>query len=335
MNINIDFEKNPQILNNFLDYLIGIKNYSMNTIRSYNTSLNMFFTFLKYYRDIPIKIQDFNYFILASVKEYEIIAFLISLNNTRENMPRTRQLRLCAIRRFYKWLFSTYPAGYSKVNPTADIENLGEIRRIPKYLSLDNARKIQTIFNISNSHNYIRDNAILTTFLSTGVRVGELVNIKLIDINFNTNTIHIIKGKGNKERTVYFSSYCKKVLLTYINQKVRKSKTIDINSYLFTYKDNKKLSVEAVKYICKKAYKLLGVEDYGYTTHTLRHTAATMIYMYSSKDLLIVKKFLGHERLSTTAVYAHTCNERVKQAVDANPLNNIDMQNGKSEKVAG
>lgn len=318
-----NFEKNPKILKDFLNYLYGIKNYSLNTIRNYNISLLMFFDFLKVYRDIPVKVEEFNYFILSSVKEYEIIAFLVFLNNIRENEPRTRQSRLCAIRRFYKWLFETYPIGDFKVNPAMNIENLGRIVRVPKYLSLENAKKIQKIFNISNSRNPIRDNAILTTFLSTGMRVGELTRIRLSDINFNNNTIMVLNDKTHKDRTVYFSNSCKKVLQEYIHLKTRKLEVVNINDYLFSHSGNKKLSCDAIRFICKKAYNLLGLKDYGYTTHTLRHTAATMMYMYSGQDLLLVKKFLGHARLSSTEIYAHTSSERVRNAVNANPLNKI------------
>ena len=80
--------------------------------------------------------------------------------------------------------------------------------------------------------------------------------------------------------------------------------------------------------MCEKAYKLMGLEDYGYTTHTLRHTSATLIYK-KTKDLLILKEFLGHNSLSATEIYLHTANDKIKDAVDKNPLNELVFKNKK------
>ncbi len=317
--MNVNYNENPKILNNFLYYLEGIRGYTKETIKAYNSDILQFCNFIKDFLAIEISIKEFNIFTFLQVKKSDVIAFLVYLNFNRNNHPNTRQRKLCAIRRFYKWILSTNP-GINNENPTKEIPNIEKIIRIPKYLTLENAKKIQEIFTLRNSRFPSRDNCIITLFLNTGVRVGELININLKDINFNNNSIQIF-GKGNKERIVYFSNNCKIKLQNYIKIRNKGKSIIDLNEPLFISRFNTRLGIDGVENICSKAYKLLGLEDYGYTTHTLRHTAATMIYMYVSQDLLLLKSFLGHANLSTTEIYTHVYNKNIKEAVDKNPLN--------------
>lgn len=323
--MKLDLNKNPKILNDFLNYLIGIENRSFNTIKAYNSDLNQFFYFIKEYHNIDVSIKDFNIFILLQVTKSDIIAFLVHLNFNKNNNPYTRQRKLSAIRTFFKWLLSIYPGGYERENPTKYIPNIEKVIRIPRHLSLDQAKKIQTIFTIKNSKFPSRNNAIISLFLNTGIRVSELININLSDINLNNNTIKIY-GKGNKERIVYFSNSCKQILLEYINYRNRHGKIIDLNSPLFMNCRNKRIGIDGIEDVCKKAYKLMGLDYCGYTTHTLRHTAATLIYIYVTQDILVIKEFLGHATILSTEIYTHTYNEKLKEAVNKHPLNNFFIE---------
>ena len=316
-------KENPKILNDFLNYLLVFKNYSLDTIKGYNIDLIMFFKFLIKYLNLEIEIKDINVFLLVSVKESDIIAFLIYLNNSRNNCFRTRQRKVSAIKTFYKWLFGYYPSLYNRVNPTMDIPHIEVTDRLPKCMHLEDAKKLQHIFNITNSRNAIRDNTIITLFLNCGLRLSELVSIDIKDINFNKKTINII-GKGNKERTIYLNSRALKAIKLYLNTK----KIVDLNDPLFLDNRNKRMTTFNIEKICKKAYRIAGLEDYGYTVHSLRHTAAAYLYK-SSKDILVVKEFLGHARLDTTEIYIHLDNDDVRNAVNSNPLNNY-----KTEKIA-
>ena len=103
------YEKNPQILNNFLNYLLGIKNYSLKTIKAYNSSLYVFFEFIISYMHLKINVKNINSLILLQVNESHIIAFLVYCNFTRNNTPNTRKSKLAAIRKFYKWFLTTIP----------------------------------------------------------------------------------------------------------------------------------------------------------------------------------------------------------------------------------
>lgn len=191
--MTLDFSKNPGILNSFLNYLLGVENYSVNTIKAYNRDLMQFFSFIKEYKDIPVKVKEFTIFILLQVKKSDIIAFLVYLNFNRNNSPYTRQRKLTAIRSFYNWLLSTYPAGYSKENPTNEIPNIEKIIRIPRHLTLTQSKEIQEVFTLENSKFPARNNAIISLFLNTGMRASELINMNLKDINFENRSIKIIR----------------------------------------------------------------------------------------------------------------------------------------------
>ena len=210
-----------------------------------------------------------------------------------------------------------------KENPMLSLPGIQQQIRLPKYLNLKDAYKIQNIFNISNSRFYIRDNLIITLFLQTGMRLSELVNININNINFDKKSITII-GKNNKERIIYLNDLCMKKLKEYINLRKNKTKIININEALFLNKNGQRLQQHGVEYICKKAFKLAGLEEYNYTTHSLRHTVATQLYI-NDIDLLVIKEILGHSSITTTEIYTHVHNLKVKEAVEKNPLSNFGL----------
>lgn len=309
--------KNPSILNDFIDYSYNSRNLSIRTIESYTNDLNIFLKFMVIYKELKIKFEDISTFELLNVTCNDVIAFLVYSNYYRTNCATTRQRRLSAIRTFYNWLLKTN-LQIQKENPTNTIPNIEKCLQLPKHLTLNQAKKIQTIFNIKNSRNPTRNNTIITLFLSTGMRASELISININDINFNNNSI-TIKGKRNRQRKVYFSNYCKKQLNKYLDIRERERKIIDKDA-LFINSQHKRIGIDAVEDICSKAYRLMGLEMYGYTTHTLRHTAATIMYK-ENQDILLIKEFLGHQSITSTYIYTHIYNSEVKQAVDNNPLN--------------
>lgn len=322
MSLKISNQGEPKLLFDFLEYLNIVKSYSKKTIEAYSMDLMLFFDFYKTYQKLNVQVKDFNIFILSKVKTSDIIAFIVYSNYNRDNNPYTRERKLIAIRRFFTWLKYLYP-NIIKVNPAKGINKITKVERLPKYLSLENAKKIQNIFNVSNCNYPIRNNTIISLFLSTGMRLSELININIIDIDFKNSSI-TVKGKGNKERTVYLNKLCKNNLLNYINYRKRKTNKLDITSPLFINNKGERLGTDGIEYICKKAYKLAGLEEYGYNIHTLRHTAATLIYRYVSQDILILKEFLGHKYIKSTEIYTHVYSKQLVDAVNKNPLNNID-----------
>lgn len=317
----IDFNQNPVVLNDFINYLENMRNFSAQTIKGYELDLKLFFNFILKYKDIKIKFNEITIFIIYKIKQDDIIAFLVYQNYYKNNCSSTRQRKLAAIKAFFKWLYIENP-GLQIENPTDNLPHIQSIIRLPKYLTLDEAKQIQNIFNKRNCKYYIRNNAIITLFLSTGIRLSELLKIKYIDINFNNNSINVV-CKGNKERIVYFSNYCKEKLLAYLNVR---SKLANDNEYFFLSNQGKRLSKSSVENICKKAYQIMGLEQKHYTVHTLRHTAATIYFEFNNRDILLLKDILGHSTILSTEIYTHTYNNLVKDAVNKNPLNDFNLK---------
>lgn len=306
---------NPKILNDFLLYLV-LMNYSKETIESYNIDLLLFFKFLIYYLDLKIRLKDINVLVLASVKRYDIIAFFIYLNYERNNCFKTRQRKLASIKSFYNWLFRNYP-GFDNINPTEAFPYVEVTQRLPKYLKLNDALKIQSIFNNSNCRFPQRNNLIISLFLLTGMRLSELININIYNIDFNNKTIRII-GKGNKERIFYLTDKCIKEIENYLQTR----NVVNTTQALICNSKGERLTKKTVERICEKAFALANLTKYKYTTHTLRHTAATYIYK-ETKDILLLKEILGHESIKSTVIYTHLENEVLREAVNNHPLNNF------------
>lgn len=315
-------KETPKILKNFLNYLIIDKNYSIETAKTYSVNLILFFKFIIQYLNLDIKLKDINIFILASIKESDIISYLVYLNYIKNNSPATRNRNLAAIKSFFKYLYIYYPSLKNKLNPAKNIKAAEPIIRMPKYLKLEDAQRLQHIFNETNSKNALRDNAIIILFLNCGLRLSELININIKDINFSERTINII-GKTNKERIIYLNSAVIKSINEYLA-----NKKLNDSDPLFKSNREKRMSKKNVEEICKRAFKLAGLEEYGYTVHSLRHTAATYLYK-EVKDILIIKNFLGHNSIQATEIYTHINNDEIKKAVDSNPLNKLQVSTRK------
>lgn len=309
-------ETNIPILNNFLYYMLCVKNCSINTVKNYSQTLQIFFDFIIEYLDWNIKPKDLTVFLLGNIEESTIIEYLIYLNHYRNNSSNTRKKALSAVRGFYKWLFMKYPYTLkNKINPTIDLPVINNVRRLPKYIKLEDAMKLQHIFNSTNSRFYIRNNTIITLFLNAGLRASELININISDIDFSNKQVRII-GKGNKERIVILNNKCMTSITKYL--KTRN----DTEKPLFITANSKRFTLMGIEEVCQKAYKLAGLNNCKYSAHILRHTSATYLYK-SSQDIFVVKEFLGHSSIEATEIYTHIMSKTLKDAVNKNPLNNI------------
>lgn len=318
-------EEKPLVLKEFLSYLLVIRGYSINTIKSYESDLLNFFSFIKEYLEIAISIKDFNVFILSMVTEKDILAFLVYLNYSKDNTVVTRKRKVSAIRSFYKWLFNTYDIGANIENPTKNIPPITSNIKFPKYLNLEQAKKMINIFTLENSQMPLRNNTIITLFLNCGLRASELINLNESNINLKDKYIKVY-GKRKKERIVFMNDATVKQLRKYLRAKNNNSNIKLLNEPLFINHQHKRIGIDGIEDICKKAYKLAGLDGLGYTTHTLRHTVAMLLYRYSKADILIIKELLGHESIKTTQIYTHMYNERVQEAYNKNPLNNFNKK---------
>lgn len=160
-----------------------------------------------------------------------------------------------------------------------------------------------------------RDYAIITLFLNCGLRLSELVNIDINKIKEDTLTVI---GKGNKERTVYLNDACIRAIENYM--RVRPNDSAIDKEALFLSSRNTRINKRTVELMVKKYLKNASIVDGKYTPHKLRHTAATLMYKYGNVDIRALQQILGHESVSTTQIYTHIDDEKLRQAVQSNPL---------------
>ena len=164
-------------------------------------------------------------------------------------------------------------------NPAQNLETPKQDKRIPKYLSLDDSKKLLEIAMSDDDRNKERDYAIITLFLNCGMRLSELVGINISDINFKDEKLNVI-GKGNKERTIYLNKACINAINSYMKVRPRDAVKTDSRDALFLSERRERISNRTVQYIVKQELKKAGLDTNKYSVHKLRHTAATLMYKY-------------------------------------------------------
>ena len=191
---------------------------------------------------------------------------------------------------------------------------------LPKYLTLEDSKKLLEVTCNDDNRNAKRDFAIITLFLNCGMRLSELIGINIKDIHFDDAKMTVI-GKGNKERTIYLNKACMNAIKDYLE--VRPKEGVDYKSKdaLFLSERRERISRRSVQYIVEKELKKAGLDTTKYSVHKLRHTAATLMYQYGEVDIRALQELLGHASISTTEIYTHVANEQVRDAVERNPLN--------------
>ena len=281
---------------NFLDYLSVELNYSPNTIKSYESELLKFNEYLEMEELDYLKINKDN------VRSY--LKYLDNLKYKNSSIGRN----ISALRSFYRFLVIKERIGK---NIFASIRNPKIERKLPNFLSeLD----MERILEFSTNENYkpniytSRDLLIIELLYDTGCRVDELVNIKLKDVNQTEKSIKVL-GKGAKERIVFYGEYGREYLENYlIDREVllngRKSE------YLFVSLERDQLTTRRIAQIIEDILKIVGIKN-KVTPHTLRHTFATHL-LNNNADLRSVQELLGHSSLSTTQIYTHVSNERLR-----------------------
>lgn len=323
----------PLILTDYLNYLKSIKGLSESTIKEYAYDLDSFIEFQlirKFYNNDheffvenfdPIKINNYadeNFFEKLNIQDF--YAYLSYLDNHKNDTATTRSRKISAIKSFYKYMYSEIEI--IDTNVAAKLTNPKISQRQPVYLTLSETEKLlETISKESNDFLRARDMAIVFTFLTTGMRLSELVSIDLSDVN--KDSFKII-GKGNKERTVYLTSNCQELINNYIIKRSEYLKDDSINA-LFVSTRKKRISNRAVQSTIDKYLEKAGFDTKIYSTHKLRHTAATLMYKYGNVDIRALKDILGHASVSTTQIYTHLDDEDLKDAVNKNPLSGLEF----------
>lgn len=279
-------------LEKFIDYLSYQKKYSENTTKNYEIDI---LEFLEYCNKEHISKEKINY---NDVKKY-----LVSLYDKKYSKS-TVSRKISSLRSFYKYL---YINNIIDKNPFLFVSLPKKEKKLPRFVNYEDLNTIFSIPNINNDYG-LRDRLILELLYGTGIRVSELCDIKISDIEFSNKTIRVV-GKGNKERIVCYGDYCKEILNKYLNirSKLLKNKRHD---YLLVNKNGGKIIVRSVQLLIDKIIKLAAIKK-NITPHTLRHTFATHL-LNEGCDILTVKELLGHSSLDTTQIYTHVSNERLR-----------------------
>ena len=321
-------ENNPEYLNSFLDYSITILNKSPNSVKEYNYDLSNFLKFMMIrfkltnetiYGEIDITLFTENY--LKKITLDDIHAYVSHLAINNRSKATTRARKISTIRIFFKYL--TLKANILEVNPAQNLETPKLEKRMPKYLSLEESKKLLNAADNQDNRNYKRDYAITTLFLNCGMRLSELVGININDIDFSECKMTVI-GKGNKERTVYLNKSCMIALNDYLSsrppQNLIKRDSKNSDKALFLSEQKQRISNRTVQAIISKELQAAGLDTKNLSVHKLRHTAATLMYQYGNVDIRALQELLGHESISTTEIYTHVNNVQVRNAVESNPL---------------
>ena len=277
-------------LENYLKYLEYQKNYSKHTIESYNQDI---IEYLEYLEEHNIKLLKINY---DQIREY-----LKYLSN-KKDINSTISRKISAMRGFYKYLQNN-----NKIenNPFSLINLPKKEKKLPRFFFYN---ELEELFNTPKLHTPLgqRDRLILEMLYATGVRVSELVNIKISDIS-KDNTIKIL-GKGNKERIVRFGEYCSEILNMYLNDGHYKLNSS--SPYLFLNNNGGPLTDRGVRYLLDKIISKTTIEK-KISPHMIRHSFATHL-LNEGCDILTVQELLGHESLTATSIYTHITNDRLK-----------------------
>ena len=282
--INDDVEK-------YLEYLSFQKGYSSNTVISYRRDI---YKFLEYMEKENASFNDVDSILIRN--------FL--LEETLDGISkRSSQRRLVALRRFYEWMLKEKKV---KFNPFKIISSPKLDKTLPDFLHQEEIDELFVNNEKRTDFLALRDHALLELLYASGLRVSEIVNLTLDQVESQTRIIKVT-GKGNKERMVPYSVECKKILDKYINECrkeiVEKNKLENDPKALFLNARGEKLTTRGIEYILKSIEKKIGME-LDLHPHKMRHSFATHL-LDEGVDLRVIQEILGHESLETTQVYTH------------------------------
>ncbi len=285
-------EKFTRYLENFRLYLLAERGLAKNSVEAYIRDIIQFFEFTD--KD-PVKTET-----------VDISRFLYSLKKSKLR-PRSIARKLSSIRVFYKFLFSE---GYIDHDPSELIETPSIPVYIPVVLEVYEVEKIIDAVDTSEPIG-LRDLACIETLYGCGLRISELLSLRMEDVFLEDGFIRVI-GKGGKERLVPLGGKAKKAILDYL-EKGRPFFEKTKNPLLFLSKRGKKISRMGFWKRLRKYVDMAGIKKH-VTPHTFRHSFATHL-LEGGADLRAVQLMLGHSDISTTQIYTHVSREYLKEIV--------------------
>lgn len=282
------------MLKDFENYLKNVRKYSLNTINSYISDINIFLEYLH--------IQKLNY---KDVNHEVIRSYLKYLDEKKYKNSSINRI-LSSLNDYYNYLTK---CKVTKYNYFEDINRPRKEKRLPNFINYSEYMSLlATVEKEENEFLKARNLLLLEILFDTGLRVSEVVNIEINNINKKEQSIKVL-GKGNKERIVYYGDYAKNYLEDYLN--LRRNINIVDKEYLFLNKNYTRLTRRGVEYLISDISKKALLRQ-KISPHTLRHSFATEM-LNNGCDIRSVQELLGHKSLSTTGIYTHVTNEVVRQ----------------------
>lgn len=277
----------------YCDYLKYQKNYSNYTIDSYATDIVEYLDFL-----------DKEGLLFSEVEYSDLRFYFMYLKDEKANTNSSIDRKLSALRGFYRYLANE---NVIKSSAFSQVHGLKREKKLPRYFEYNELEQLFAVPDLKTALGQ-RDRLLLEMLYATGVRVGELVNIRLLDIDFAKRCI-LVLGKGNKERYVVYGDYCEDSLKLYL-QDGRKRLNRSNRDFLFLNKNGERITERGVRYILDQIIKKTSLSK-NISPHMLRHSFATHL-LNEGCDLLTVQKLLGHESISATQIYTHVSMDRLK-----------------------
>ena len=278
-------------IEDFENYLLLEKKYSSNTINSYHNDL---ITFKDYFK---------NKTKLKNITNNDLKEYIRTLNKNKSSKPVARTIS--SLKSFYKFLTLEK---YITENPIFNITTPKIEKKLPRVLSEE---EIDKLLNIKLTDNYsYRNKAMLELMYSSGLRVTELISLSVSDIDLENDTVRIF-GKGSKERVIPLGNYASKYLEEYIlyhRPALLKNKS---TNYLFLSSRGDKMTRQAFFKILQKLALNQRIKT-SFSPHTLRHSFATHLLKHGA-DLRSIGELLGHADISSTQIYTHITNEKLKE----------------------
>ncbi len=280
-------------LEEYLTYLKIEKNYSDMTISSYRIDIEEFLNY--------VDVQRLN---LVKIKYNDVHSFLKELNDKKDSNS-TISRKISALRGFYKYLLKEE---YCEKNPFSLVSLPKKEKKLPRFFYYNELESLLEVSDLSTPLGQ-RDRLILEMLYATGVRVSELVNIKVSDINRSMKNI-LILGKGNKERLVEYGDYCEEALDLYLKDGYYRL-NIHSSPYVFLNNNGEQLTDRGVRYILSNLIEKTSINK-KISPHMIRHSFATHL-LNNGCSLLSVQKLLGHDSIKSTQVYTHVSTDRLKE----------------------
>lgn len=323
----------PSLIRDFLVYHETIQGHSRRTVDEYYLDLRGFFRFLKLDKKLvppqtaldSISIDDVDLAFVRSISLTDVYDYMSFLARDRGLNAASRARKVATIRSFYKYL--TNKAKLLDQNPVQELDAPKLKKTLPKYLDLEESIHLLQSVDGKNSS---RDYCILTLFLNCGLRISELVGLNKTDVR--GNQLRVL-GKGGKERILYLNEACQQALQDWMTQRDAMT-LLDQNALFVTLQNRRRITKAAVHKLVKKHLTAAGLDSTQYSSHKLRHTAATLM-LQNGVDVRTLQEVLGHDHLNTTQIYTHVDNDDLRAAARANPLAHLSKkreQAGKSEK---